>query len=136
MTEWRSDRIVLLTGSVVVAPRRRRRLGFKRQFWIAFIVAIVAGLGSGLDLPRHHVPAPAAPPISAAWTQFHGDCSQLWSSSGCRCWERNLEAAAIYPDDAVDVLLAADAGDGQPWIVKANLAGTVPVRDAMQGCGL
>jgi hypothetical protein len=121
---------------VVAANRATRRLNFKTQFWVAYAVAVVAGLGSGLYRPNHHAPAPAAPPVSAAWTQFHGECSQLWSSSGCACWERNLEAAAIYPDDAVDVLLAADAGDGQPWMVRENLQGNKAVSGAMSGCAL
>jgi hypothetical protein len=131
------DGMLLRMTDVVLAPRRRRRLSFKRKFWIAYIVAIVAGLGAQIGRPDAQAHVPAAPPISAAWTQFHGNCSQLWSSSGCRCWEQQLQSAAITPGYAVDVLLAADADpSAQPWMVKANLVGNVPVRDAMQGCGI
>jgi hypothetical protein len=53
----------------------------------------------------------------------------------CVCWETKLQAAAIVPGYAVDVLLAAQAGGGLRYMEFENV-GNVAVSGAARGCGL
>lgn len=51
----------------------------------------------------------------------------------CVCWESHLEAVAILPAYAVDVLNAAQVGQGAAYTVRENI-GNVAINNAMNGC--
>jgi hypothetical protein len=74
--------------------------------------------------------------------QFHRACiagpspGQGSRSQSCLCWETHLQAAAVVPGYALQVLWAAQAGgQGLAYMVGQNI-GNVAVSAAMSGCGL
>lgn len=102
---------------------------------LACLVLLVPGSNQAR---AHNAPIAA---ISPSWAVFGADCEQGPSpgqgntQSACECWETNLEAAAIQPDYAVDVINAAQVGGGAAYTVPENI-GNVAVATAMQGCDL
>jgi hypothetical protein len=84
---------------------------------------------------------PVAGPLTPAWAEFQQECTAKRSPGpgstprACVCWEQNLAGEQIEPTQALDVLKAAEVGGDASYVVPENLAGSVAMADAMQGCG-
>lgn len=112
--------------------------------YVCTVVAVLALAAGVLLIPGSQPPARAAAPVAAlspAWSEFQADCTagpapgQGSTPSACVCWETNLQAVAIQPAFAVDVLDAAQVGGGPAYMTLENIGNTA-VNQAAQGCGL
>ena len=118
----------------------RKRTNVPYACTVLAVIALAAGV---LLIPGSQPPARAAAPVAAlpGWQEFQSNCEsgpapgQGSSPASCVCWESNLEAAAILPAFAVDVLNAAQVGGGPAYMTLENI-GNLAIRQAAQGCGL
>jgi hypothetical protein len=118
-----------------------RRLGpyLTGPLLLAALVGLLILISGGKGAARASQ-APAAA-LSPAWSEFQADCTsgpspgQGFPAAGCRCWEANLQEVDIFPPLALNLLLTAQAGADERWMVVQSL-GDIGASDAMDGCGL
>ena len=119
-----------------VGPRPAQFIGPALVVAAVGLVLLLSG-GSA----AHASPRSAVAPLTPAWAEFQQNCvdgpapGQGNPGAACVRWERNLVAAAIVPGYGLDVLIAAQEGQGAAYTVLENI-GNEAVNNAAQGCGL